>query len=279
MRTKIPLGFMYENSDGSDGAGGLVPPCLAQPVAHYGISRHVDDRVDRPIVRHNLYVYPNVAMATQAFAEAVADVGALLTCHGWAGAQPISTARPPYGAEAVMVTFPLPLDGAGEHAGEPVPILVFRVGASIIQLDASPGAGPPDTERRGQAELEKDARVMEARMCLYDPECGPRAGLPPQLTDLRNGGAVWAAVLGVIHDDAGARPGAWVARAAELGYRAGIVSVTCDTGAAEALGIADPDAKYTAVYFSNRSEADAFAAALPDIDIRTLKVTTYCVTD
>jgi hypothetical protein len=49
---------------------------------------------------------------------------------------------------------------------ELAPILLFRVGASIIQLEAHPGAGPRDTERRGQAEMEQDARVKEARMCL-----------------------------------------------------------------------------------------------------------------
>ncbi len=122
------------------------------------------------------------------------------------------------------------------------------------------------------------SRLMEAGMCLYDPECGPHAGLPAQLTDLHDGTTAWAAVLGVFHgDDRNARPGAWVATAAELGYRAGIVPVTCDDGARQALGITDEDAKYTAVYFASHSDADAFAAAMPDIDIRTLEVTTYCV--
>jgi hypothetical protein len=68
-----------------------------------------------------------------------------------------------------------------------------------------------------------------------------------------------------------------VATAAELGYRAGIVPAICDVGAGQALGITDQDAKYAAVYFTNHPDADAFAAAMPDIDIRTLEVTTYCV--
>jgi hypothetical protein len=278
MRTAIPLGFMYEDRDGPNGGGGSVPPCLGQPVAHYGIARRIDERVDLPVINHNLYVYPSVAAATRVFAQAAADAGALLACHGWTGAQPISVSRPPYGAEAVMVTFPLPLDGAGEHAGEPAPILLFRVGASIIQLGAHPGAGPRDTERRGQAEMEKDARVMEDRMCLYDPECGPQAGLPAQLRDLRDGDKAWAAVLGVFHDDdPNARPGAWVATAAEFGYRADIVPVGCDAGAAPALGITDQVAQYVSVYFSNQPNAVAFVDAISHIDIRTFEVTTYCV--
>src|SRR5262245_48250809 len=124
-RFAIPLGLMYENEDGPGGAGGTVPRCLGRPVAHYGISRMVDDRVDFPRVLHQLFVYSDVATAMQVFTDAVADVDELIACNGQPGAKPLSVAHPRFGAEAIMVTVPLPLDGAGEHAGEPHPILLF----------------------------------------------------------------------------------------------------------------------------------------------------------
>jgi hypothetical protein len=279
MRQAIPLGFMYENSDGPDGAGGPALPCFGDPVAHYAISRYVDGRVDRPVVGHDLYVYADVSTAARVFAELATDVDAWIACQGYAGAASLSVGHPSFGAEAIEVAIPLPLDGAGDHAGEPRPTLLFRVGAAIIQLETHPGAGPPDTGARGRAEMLLDAKVMEARMCLYDPDCGPRPGLPAQLTKLHDGATAWAAMLGVLDEgDRNARPGAWVAAAAELGYRAQIATVGCDLGAPPPTATTSANASYVAVYFASQSDADAFADALPDLNVTVFEATTYCTT-
>jgi hypothetical protein len=68
-----------------------------------------------------------------------------------------------------------------------------------------------------------------------------------------------------------------VAAAAELGYRPTIVPIGCDQGAARGLGLPDEGDMYVAVYFGSRADAEAFAAALPALDVRTLPVTTQCL--
>ena len=280
VRRGIQLGFMlYEDRGGpGGGGGGAVPPCFGRPLADYGISRFVDERVDRPIVRHQLFIYSDVATSASVFAGVKENVVDLGDCIGYTGVRATSVGYPSYGAEAVAVTIPIPADGAGEHTGEPLALLVFRVGSAIMLLEASPGAGPADTERRGEAAMKADAQAWLARLCLYDPECRPRSGLPAPVTDLRNGGTAWVAALGVFEEsDSNARPGAWVASAAELGYRAGIVPVVCDVSAGPALGVTGEDARYVAVYFGGRADAQAFAAAIPEVDVKILGVTTFCV--
>ncbi len=63
--------------------------------------------------------------------------------------------------------------------------------------------------------MKADAQAWLARLCLYDPACGPHPGLPMPMTDLRNGGTASAAVLGVFDEsDSTAWPGTWVVHAA-----------------------------------------------------------------
>jgi membrane-associated phospholipid phosphatase len=280
VRRGIQPGFMlYEDRGGPGGGGsGQVPPCFGRPLADYGIGRFVDERSDRPIVRHQLFIYSDVATSASVFAGVKEKADDLGDCIGHTDVRATSVGYPSYGAEAVAATIPIPADGAGEHTGEPLAFLVFRVGSAIMLMEASPGAGPADTERRGEAAMKADAQAWLARLCLYDPECGPRPGLPAPVTQLRNGGTAWAAALGVFKEsDSNARPGAWVASAAELGYRAGIVPVACDVGAGQALGVTGEEARHVAVYFGSRADAQAFAAALPNVDVRILNVTTFCV--
>lgn len=271
--------MLYEDRGGPGGGGsGQVPPCFGRPLADYGIGRFVDERSDRPIVRHQLFIYSDVATSASVFAGVKEKADDLGDCIGHTDVRATSVGYPSYGAEAVAATIPIPADGAGEHTGEPLAFLVFRVGSAIMLMEASPGAGPADTERRGEAAMKADAQAWLARLCLYDPECGPRPGLPAPVTQLRNGGTAWAAALGVFKEsDSNARPGAWVASAAELGYRAGIVPVACDVGAGQALGVTGEEARHVAVYFGSRADAQAFAAALPNVDVRILNVTTFCV--
>jgi hypothetical protein len=84
-------------------------------------------------------------------------------------------------------------------------------------------------------------------------------------------------VLGVFDEgDRDARPGAWVAAAAQLGYRAQIVIVGCDVGAPQPTATTNANAQHVAVYFGSQSDAEAFADALPDLDVTVFEATTYC---
>jgi hypothetical protein len=112
--------MLYEDRDGpGGGGGGVVPPCFGRPLADYGISRFVDERSDRPIVRHQLFVYADVATSSKVFAGVKQNADDLGGCIGFADVQTTSVGYPSFGAEAVAVTVPIPADGAGEHTGEP----------------------------------------------------------------------------------------------------------------------------------------------------------------
>lgn len=145
-------------------------------------------------------------------------------------------------------------------------MVAVRVGAAVAVYWGGPGA----------TEIDKDAREATPRLCLYDPDCRPRTGLPASLEPLRNGGEAWIAVLQAFAEtDPDARPGESIAAAAELGYRPTIVPVGCDEDAELASGLGD-STRYVAVYFPREADAKAFAAALPELDVRTHAVRTYC---
>src|SRR3712207_8079419 len=56
----------------------------------------------------------------------------------------------------------------------------------------------------------------------------------------------------------------------------GIGSVSCDQGAAEALGF-DPDDHRVAVYFDSAARAQEFVAGYDRQDVGSAQVTTYCL--
>jgi hypothetical protein len=60
-----------------------------------------------------------------------------------------------------------------------------------------------------------------------------------------------------------------MAAAAELGYHPAIVPAECDGGT--------PGRSAVTVYFTDRADAERFAAALPALRLQVREVTTHCV--
>ena len=264
----IPTGFfLYEaNADERVDDGQVFEPCFGRPRVVAAVARSVGEGPSLTRVIHDLYVYPDEFTARQAFAALRL---ALQACVGFDGSTQLDADTPALGDEAASVTIAIPADGAGEHTGEPLTSVAVRVGAAVAVFTSFPG----------YAEIQKEAADFVPRLCLYDPDCQPRPGLPEPLTALHNGGDAWAAVLDILVDGATARPGVAIAAAAELGYHARLVPIACDEGAHQVLGATDRDARYVAVYFRSRSDAEALAAALPALRVRVVPVRTFCVSD
>ncbi len=266
--TIIPTGFFLHESSADERVddGQVYEPCFGRPRLVASVARYVGEGQSLTRVIHDLYVYPDELTARRAFAALRL---ALQVCVGFDGSTQLDADRPALGDEAASVTIAIPADGAGEHTGEPLTSVAVRVGTAVAVFSSFPG----------YAEIKKDAGDFVARLCLYDPDCQPRPGLPEPLTALHNGGDAWAAVLGTYVDDGTAQPGVAVAAAAELGYHPRLVPIACDEGADQVPGATDRDARYVAVYFRSRSDAEAFVAALPARGVRVIPVRTLCVPD
>src|SRR3712207_5578335 len=108
----------------------------------------------------------------------------------------------------------------------------------------------------------------------------PRSTLFPYTTLFRSGGVAWAVYLAVGSPDVQwdmHKLGETESYARFLGYTgSGIGSVSCDQGAAEALGL-DPDDHRVAVYFDSAARAQEFVAVYDRQDVGSVRVTTYCL--
>ncbi|GAA3192187.1 hypothetical protein ACFO1B_05095 [Dactylosporangium siamense] len=255
---KIPPGFLAGESsadeviDDHDYQAG----CLGQPVARRVMSEFDGEQAQRRQLTQALYVYRDEDAAKAVMRDLKPK---LQQCSGFEGAsvlKPVST--PALGGEALSITIALPRDGAGEHAGEPFRFLVVRVGSAVAVFDGIPRT--PETIDRSTA--------LIPRLCVFGSGCPPQGAVP--VTPAVNGGEAWAAVVGV-HETGTHEPPA-DEKAGELatrGYRAAVVPLACDVGAAAALGV--PEGRsYSVVYFGSRQDAETLG--LPVVRVRT-----YCL--
>jgi hypothetical protein len=240
--------------------------CFGEPAMRRGGLQFVGPPATRVDIMQSLYVYPDESTAKSIMRNVRQH---LQSCSGFPDAKVLKkAASPAWGDEAATITFALPADGAGEHTGDPVRYDVVRVGRAIVEV-----WGYPEIPQ-----IDQDAQAIVGRLCYYDVSCTPKAGRPAALPKLTNGGEAWVAVLAVIKPtDPEPLPGESIAAAAELGYHATVVPTECDDGANSALGLSGSDNRYTAVYFASQADAQAFAAALPALQVKVLQVHTYCV--
>ncbi|MEU2611960.1 hypothetical protein ABZ570_10305 [Micromonospora sp. NPDC007271] len=264
---KIPDGFLLrdQETDIADQSNDLSP-CFGEPAMQRSASQRVGPPATEVNITQHLYVYPDQSTAHSIMRNVRQQ---LQSCSGFPGARVLKkAASPEWGDEAATITLALPADGAGEHTGAPVRYDVVRVGAAIVEV-----WGYPEIPQ-----IDQDAQALVGRLCYYDVNCSPKAGRPAALPKLTNGGEAWVAVLEVIEPtDPKPLPGKSIAAAAELGYHATVVPTECDDGADSALGLTGSANRYTAVYFASQADAQAFAAALPALRVKVLKVRTYCV--
>jgi hypothetical protein len=261
---RIPYGFLVHEENSTEPPGNMgasAGPCDGQPVQSWGVSRDVGEKADRVTILQSLFVYADEAAARQVMAEMRRRQ--VRTCLGFPDARVLKNDTPRWGDEAIGQTVALPADGANEHTGAPVRMVVLRVGRAVAQL-----SGYPEIP-----EIDQDAQAIVKRLCLYSAAgCVPPAGQPQPLRTLANGGEAWVAALAFYYeDDANARPGVSIAAAAERGYAASIVPVACDQGAHEALGLPSPTGRerYVAVYFRSREEAESLQPARGVFSVRT----------
>lgn len=259
-KPQIPSGFLLHDNAKYGHIGQLegLTRCYGQPTVSGGSSRAVGEQANQVNISQEVRVYPDVNTAKQVYSQLRAD---LRGCFGFPDAKVLETPTDrPWGDEAVTGSVALPADGANEHTGAPVGMVVVRVGAAVATFWGYPQI--PD--------IDNDARAIVRRLCLYNPECRPQAGLPQPLGELREGGHAWAAVIDEFTtDDVTATPGVAMAAAAELGYHPAIVPAECDGGT--------PGRSAVTVYLTNRADAERFAAALPALRVQIREVTTHCV--
>lgn len=237
-------------------------PCLGRPVQSAGIPHSIGEGMNETRIVQELYVYADEAAAKQVM-QTVRQ-RQVRGCMGFPDARVLKTDSPKWADETLGQTVALPADGAGEHTGEPVRMVVLRVGKAVATF-----SGYPEIP-----EIDQDAQAMAKRLCIFSSSgCVPPAGQPQQIRTLTNGGEVWAAALDAYpNGDAKARPGAAVAAAAEQGFNASLVPVECDQGAGEAWTVNGFHASYVAVYFKTREEAESLHPARG-----VFKVRTWCV--
>ncbi|MEV4515242.1 hypothetical protein AB0K00_40585 [Dactylosporangium sp. NPDC049525] len=234
--------------------------CFGQPVARRAMTEFDGEQAQRRQLSQALYVYRDENAAKAVMRDLRPR---LQRCSGFEGASVLAPASSPaLGAEALSITVALPRDGAGEQTGQPFRFLVVRVGSAIAEFDGI--VRTPETLDRPGA--------MIPRMCVFGSGCPPAyaAPVPPPA----NGGEVWAAVVGV-HETGTQRPprDETAGELAVLGYRAVVVPLACDVGAAAALGVAAEGNSYTVVYFASRQDASSLEQKY---GLTAVRVRTYC---
>jgi hypothetical protein len=263
---RIPDGFLLHEREMTDVRDDFQywPECFGQPMVRR--SGRLAVGPGEVGVTQSLYVYPDENAARSVMSGLR---GKLATCSGFGDAAVIEPpASPAWGDEAATITLAKPADGAGEQTGARVRYDVVRVGEAIVEV-----TGYPEVPQ-----IDQDAQAIAGRLCFYDLDCAPRAGLPPRLSLIVDGNEAWAAVVGVIKaTDRPQLPGETVAAAAELGYHAAVVPTVCDEGADSALGLTGLGNYYTAVYFASQADAERFAAALPALPVKVFQARTYCI--
>lgn len=257
---RIPPGFLAaeplaeEVIDNHD----YLADCFGHPVARRAMSEFDGQQAQRRQLGQALYVYADENAAKAVMRDLRPR---LQRCSGFEGAsvlQPVSS--PALGGEALSITVALPRDGAGEHAGEPHRFLVVRVGAAVAAFDGR--VRTPETVDR--------AGTLIPRMCVFGSGCPPAYAAP--LTP-SPGGEAWAVVAGV-QPGGGQRPvDEKAGELGRLGYRAAVVPLRCDVGAAAALG-APSDTDYTVVYFGSQQDAETLSVPL---GLPVVRVHTYCL--
>ncbi|GAB3855451.1 hypothetical protein [Dactylosporangium cerinum] len=258
---KVPPGFLAGESTADEVIDDhdYQADCLGQPVARRVMSEFDGEREQRRHLTQALYVYRDEDAAKAVMRDLKPK---LQRCSGFEGAsvlKPVST--PALGSEALSITIALPLDGAGEHAGEPFRFLVVRVGSAVAVFDGI--ARTPETVDRSTA--------LIPRMCVFGSGCPPKYATP--VTPTVNGAEAWAAVVGVQETGVREKTAEKAGDLARLGYRAVVVPVSCDVGAVEALGVPAEKAAhttYSVVYFGSRQDAET-------LGLQVVQVRTYCL--
>lgn len=107
------------------------------------------------------------------------------------------------------------------------------------------------------------------------PEPGPESTPEPVVTE--HGGTYWGVYLAVGEgpDLEDAIAYLTTERGLEFGSEFSIGDLSCDTGAAEALGAEGP--MRVAVYFETQEDAEAWADTLPGPPVGIVEVQTFCL--
>lgn len=169
-----------------------------------------------------------------------------------------------FGAEGFRVTTTYTRSTRGALPPDRVEV-VLRWGGAVLIVEGPVSALP-----------ERNAGLLERRLCVFAHDCAARDGRPAAIVDLTAGEEVWAAVLAVDPDPAATKLGRAVSAASEMGYRTSTASVDCDEGARDGLGLpVEGPETYVAVYFADDAAAERFAAQTTTVAVIT--VHTYCI--
>ena len=155
----------------------------------------------------------------------------------------------------------------GESAVEEVP--VAEPAADEPAAEEPVAEGPPVEELPVEEPPVEEAPAEEPTEAVWPDEVLPV-----------HGSRVWAVYLAVGSPDSQwdlHMLGETESYAGFLGYTgSGVGSVSCDQGAAEALGF-DPGDSRVAVYFDSAARAQEFVAVYDRQDVGSAQVTTYCL--
>lgn len=266
-----------------------IPLCSRQAFDALAIARSRSDGAHFVI---SLYLFADEEAARAVMAELGPE---LLGCHYLVHAGLVPSQWPAFGDESAGVTYRVAPDGAGELAarGAVAHHVAVRVGRAIEVFDASPTLLPNDAAGRLDllewTSTDVIAVVADSipRLCLYSSACASApSGLPTPLTSLTPQGQAWLLELFpyvpryFVQSEAAGRV---IAHAGELGYRPMIVTPGCDHRLDSSLEHGDERARYLALYFADRAQAEAAAAEFrkesegTGMTLRIYEVRTLCV--
>jgi hypothetical protein len=253
-----PAAEPFESRDG----GVLTGECAGGPVDRLTVVRAAGD--DDARVDISLYLYESESAARGAFARVSTG---LRSCLGFAGAALGQTSWPSYGDASKAMTFQQPPGDAAEFAGGQRHAVAVRVGRAVEVFTSGPAHGRSPARPLAAATPEELDAIVAAslpRLCLFTSGgCSPAPGLPAPVDTLTRDEDTWLLAVRVFQsDDKEARPGTALAVAAEAGYHPIVVRQGCDVGGDFAVPEDALTARYLALYFRQRSQADAVAAEL-----------------
>jgi hypothetical protein len=140
-------------------------------------------------------------------------------------------------------------------------------------FEARVGFAPSITQEEQEAVEEAYASMTFAAVAPV-PTPLPELPAPAQL---EHGGTAWGVYLAVSEDPNDPALDDAVARAAALGYEAGVGEIACDQPAADLLGV-QQDAYAVALYFAKEADAETVASAVDaPAPVGIAEVTTFCL--
>lgn len=266
----IPVGFVPSEgvTNVREGLAAVPPAGCAGPSALVRVRDNLVagrawQLVDAP-ASYTLLIYQTGTLGGVAYREFSAEATrcAQVTENGLTRRSQVDPLT--FGAEGFRVTTTYTTATNGTPPPDRVEV-VLRWGGAVLVVEGPVPALP-----------ERDAGLLERRLCVFAHDCAARDGRPAAIVDLAAGEEVWGVVLAVDPDPAAAKLGRAISAAAEMGYRTSAASVDCDEGARSGLGLpAEGTESYVAVYFADGSAATRFAAQTTAVAV--IAVHTYCI--